>query len=111
MNPNDREATIQQIRHRPFLNALRKAGLMATVSARALISRLPMDGSSAQEGIKPQRRSESCRVPVSGLSLTAATCWVGGDVVSGLEVGSVDQAECLDDCIGRSSEGETTTHG
>src|SRR3954452_16491659 len=42
------------IRHRRLLNADRKDGLVATVSARALVIRRPTFGSSAHDGTKPQ---------------------------------------------------------
>jgi hypothetical protein len=43
----------------------RKAGLSATPSARALIIRLPMAGSLAQAGIRPQRTGTNSRSPPS----------------------------------------------
>ena len=63
------------MRHRRFRNALRKEGFSATVSERALIIRLPIPGSLAQEGIKPQRRSP-IRRPRSSAA-TTGTNWVG----------------------------------
>ena len=44
------------------------------VSERALIIRLPMEGSFAQNGTRPQRNMTTSRVLTS---LTAATAWVG----------------------------------
>ena len=43
------------------MNARRYAGLLATVSALALIIRLPIPGSFAQDGTSPQRTARSCR--------------------------------------------------
>ena len=50
-----------------FFNAVRNDGFSASVSLRALIMRLPMAGSSAQNGTNPQRsnwirRSSSLRI-------------------------------------------------
>ena len=53
----------------------RKAFLWATVSARALIIRLPILGSLAQNGTSPQCRVSRLRAPAR--SLTAYTVWVG----------------------------------
>jgi hypothetical protein len=49
------------MRQRRRLNALRKDGLVATVSLRALMSRLPIFGSSAQDGTRPQRSMAAVR--------------------------------------------------
>ena len=48
---------------------------MATVSARALIIRLPILGSLAQNGTSPQCRVSRARAPAR--SRTAYTVWVG----------------------------------
>ena len=61
-------------RHRRLANAVRKLGRSATVSARALIRRLPTEALLAQEGISPQRRYAGCR-PSS--FVTASTGCVG----------------------------------
>jgi hypothetical protein len=59
-------------RHRRRRSALRNAGLSANVSTRALIMRLPMEGSSAQLGIKPQRKKSIWFLP--SLGTTAIAC-------------------------------------
>src|ERR1035438_4989522 len=53
-------------KHRRLTKASRKAGLLATVSARALIVLNPILASVAQDGIKPQRASEKCRAGLDG---------------------------------------------
>src|SRR5271165_2862418 len=53
-------------KHRRLVKASRKAGLLATVSERALIVLKPMLGSLAQDGIRPQRAREKCRSGVDG---------------------------------------------
>jgi len=53
-------------RHRRAANARRKAGFSATVSIRALIIRLPIEGSLAQDGTSPQRSTRSWRSAGSG---------------------------------------------
>ena len=73
---------------RRALNAARKDGLSLTPSARALIIRLPIEGSLAQAGMSPQRTLASSRpaepsarrMIVSsrpGLVRTMATSWLG----------------------------------
>jgi hypothetical protein len=52
----------------PVAEDSRNVGLDATVSARALIRRLPMAGSSAQAGTRPQRTCTSSRCLVSGFA-------------------------------------------
>src|SRR3954453_18291804 len=47
--------------HRRERNAALKAGLSATLSALALIVLLPIDGSSAQAGVRPRRTTASSR--------------------------------------------------
>ncbi len=59
------------------LNAERNAPLVATFSARALIMRLPMEGSFAHEGTRPQRIDPSRRVEPSEDVAITRTCWVG----------------------------------
>ena len=51
-----------------MVNARRYAGLLATVSALALIIRLPMAGSLAQDGTRPQRTVRSCRTGARSLA-------------------------------------------
>jgi hypothetical protein len=67
-------------------NARLYAGFSATVSIRALIIRLPIDGSFAQDGTSPQRSTRSCRSVsplgsppplLGGRSTTAYTSLVG----------------------------------
>ena len=69
-------------------NAARKDGLSLTPSARALIMRLPIEGSLAQAGMRPQRTLTSSRsaepsarrMMVSsrpGRLRTMATLWLG----------------------------------
>ena len=59
------------------------AGFSATVSIRALIIRLPIEGSFAHDGTRPQVRTRSWRSGGSGLSFeggrstTAYTSLVG----------------------------------
>ena len=53
-------------------NARRYAGLLATVSALALIIRLPMAGSLAQDGTRPQRTVRSCRTGSRSPAASAA---------------------------------------
>ena len=61
--------------HRRLAKARLKAGLTATVSALALIMRLPTEASLAQEGTRPQRTTRSSRAcgwsSRAGLSTTA----------------------------------------
>ena len=73
-------------RHRRLANAVRKLGRSATVSALALISRLPTEALLAQEGISPQRRCAGC-LPSS--LVTANTGCVGAIVIGG---GKLDHA-------------------
>jgi hypothetical protein len=65
------------MRHRRSRNARRKAGFVATVSARALISQLPMRGSSAQEGMSPHRRRLKWRGESAEVLRTVGASWVG----------------------------------
>ena len=60
---------------RRFANEARNAGLVATVSARALIMRAPSEAFLAQDGISPQRMRSTTR-PSSRWS-TAVTTSVG----------------------------------
>lgn len=61
--------------HRRETNASRKDGLSRTVSERALMSLWPIPGSSAQDGMRPQRSITAER---AGPALrTATTCWLG----------------------------------
>ena len=53
--------------------ARRKEGFVAAVSDRALARRFPMEGSSAQAGISPQRRNASSRPSACGCCRTTAT--------------------------------------
>src|ERR1022692_4390066 len=53
-------------KHRRLVKASRKAGLLAIVSARALIVLKPILASLAQVGIRPQRASEKCRSGLDG---------------------------------------------
>src|SRR5208337_4733904 len=53
-------------KHRRLMKASRKAGLLATVSARALIVLKPMLASLAHDGIRPQRASEKYRSGLDG---------------------------------------------
>src|ERR1035441_5038370 len=53
-------------KHRRLVKASRKAGLLATVSERALIVLKPILASVAQDGIRPQRAREKCRSGVDG---------------------------------------------
>ena len=48
--------------HRRFENDRWYADFVATVSARALIMRSPIEGSFAQDGTSPHRRRERTRV-------------------------------------------------
>jgi len=57
---------------RRFSNDSMKAGLLATVSERALIMRAPTFGSSAQNGTRPQRNRSRRGVPTSSQSSTGA---------------------------------------
>ena len=52
-----------------------------SLEARRLINRLPMAGSSAQEGIRPQWRKAVCRVP--SCWRIARTVWVGATLKRG----------------------------
>ena len=45
-----------------------------------------------------------------GIELDGGDLLGRGNVVAGLEVGGIDQAERFDDGFGRSSEGEAATH-
>lgn len=63
-----------KIRQRRYLYAERKEGFSASVSARALIIREPMDGSLAQEGISPQTKKSALSEPSLGRTSTG---WVG----------------------------------
>ena len=69
--------------HLRFFNAARKAGFSANVSTRALIIRLPMPGSFAQDGISPQSISFMYRLPSSPTTITAC---VGAILNRGLYV-------------------------
>jgi hypothetical protein len=60
---------------RRFRKAPRKAGFEAMVSTRALMSRWPMAGSRAQDGISPQRRHAPSG-PAAGARMTG-TGWDG----------------------------------
>src|SRR5262245_12658781 len=53
------------MRQRRCLKALLKLGCWDSVSARALIIRLPIEGSLAQAGMRPQRRGTKRRAPLS----------------------------------------------
>src|SRR3974390_3009766 len=55
-------------KHRRLTKASRKAGLIATVSARALIVLDPILASVAQDGIRPQRATEKGRSGIDGSS-------------------------------------------
>ncbi len=48
----------------------RKLGFSASVSPRALIRRLPMAGSLAQEGIRPQTKKSAVFLPSLGIART-----------------------------------------
>ncbi|MNV19124.1 hypothetical protein D3C71_1099750 [compost metagenome] len=61
------------IRHRRFLNADRKAGLVATVSMRALIVEPCSFLALAQKGSRPQDSRVTCR-PVPRSRITEARC-------------------------------------
>jgi len=69
--------------HRRFFNVARNAGFSANVSTRALIIRLPMLGSFAQEGISPHNISFMYRFPSSPTTITAC---VGAILNRGLYV-------------------------
>ena len=62
------------MKRRTFLQML--AGGAATVSLRALIMRLPPDGSFAQGGTSPQRSIATSRAPASLVRTTGAS-WLG----------------------------------
>ena len=62
------------IRQRRLLSVVRKLGFSATVSTRALIMRLPIEASFAQDGIKPQRKGTPRRA--RSCSPTVSTLWV-----------------------------------
>src|SRR5579875_2608861 len=64
-------------RHRRRWKAARNEGALATVSARALISRWPVLGFVAQLGTRPQRRVPSLRRSPSRTATTESTCWDG----------------------------------
>ena len=55
------------------MKASRKTGLLATVSARALIVLNPILASVAQDGIRPQRASEKRRSGLDGSWRTIPT--------------------------------------
>src|SRR5882724_7705850 len=65
------------MRQRLFLSAARKAGFVATVSARALIRLEPILASSAQTGINPHLSSANSRPLPSQAGRTATTICVG----------------------------------
>jgi hypothetical protein len=54
--------------------ASRKAGLVATLSARALIIFVPAARSFDHEGTRPQRRIAISRFPAPSLRTTGASC-------------------------------------
>ncbi len=63
-------------------NAFLKAGLSATVSLRALIMRLPMDGSFAQLGTRPHFAVRSSRV--GGPSSESRAMTIGASLVGAM---------------------------
>jgi hypothetical protein len=65
------------MQRRPFENAALNEGLVAIVSAQALMHCAPIFMSFAQDGIKPKRSRSSWRFPVSGLSRTTGASCVG----------------------------------
>ena len=50
---------------------------MAAVSERALIVRMPISGSSAQNGIRPHLKATNSRLWLTGCYRIAKTCWAG----------------------------------
>ena len=64
-------------RQRCFRKGSRNEGLVAAVSARALIVRAPTLGSSDQDGISPQRIIAACRTGVFAMCRMTGTDWVG----------------------------------
>ena len=69
------------------VRATLKAFLVATVSARALIIRLPILGSLAQNGTSPQCSASRLRAPSRSRTAytvcVGATLWLGASVRSG----------------------------
>ena len=61
-------------RQRLRLKASRNEGLSATVSALALIMRLPMERFLAQKGMRPQRMNPA---RLGSPAITVRTSWVG----------------------------------
>jgi hypothetical protein len=63
------------MRHRLFEKALLKLGFTSMVSALALISLCPMEGSLAHDGMSPQRKDASEFLPSRWI--TAGIYWPG----------------------------------
>src|ERR1017187_8134002 len=73
-------------KHRRLTKASRKAGLLATVSARALVVLNPILASAAQDGIRPQRASEKCRSGFGRILANDSDRLRRGDVVARLPI-------------------------
>ena len=97
-------------RQRRLRKAVRKAGFSASVSTRALIMRLPIVGSLAQLGIKPQRRGMQTRRPLSGsLEIVAIDC-EGAMLKRQREQRRLAQAELPGDLVRCRGEREASAH-
>lgn len=96
------------IRQRRRRKAVRNEGFSANVSALALIILLPMVGSFAQEGIRPQTKKLSWFCPSFGMT---ATGWLGAMLKAGAYAfRDVHPRKCFAEIIWICNKCKSTTH-